>query len=177
MLVKTVWRLLGRRQKAQLLALQLLSVLLALGTVTGIAAILPFLTALTSTAAGPMPPGHGRLLVFLQRQVGLPAGAAGAHGPIELGVAFIVLAALAGLINLGGTLLMSRFAFEAGNACSIELFAGYLGRDYEFHLRTHSAVLTARLLHETSRITAGVLQSGLMLAANQIGRASCRDRV
>ncbi|MDE2451442.1 MAG: ABC transporter ATP-binding protein, partial [Gammaproteobacteria bacterium] len=87
---------------------------------------------------------------------------------VALGVAFIALVALANLVNLAGTLVMNRFAFEAGNAFSIELFEGYLSRDYDFHLRTHSAILTARLLHETGRVTAGVLQSGLLLAASLV---------
>lgn len=164
MVLMTVWRLLERRQRMQLLALQLLSVLMALSTVTGIAAILPFFTVL----ADPASPGGGRLLSFLHRHLGLPVAGAHAHLAVALGVAFIALVALANLVNLAGALLMNRFAFEAGNAFGIELFAGYLGREYAFHLRTHSATLTARLLHETGRVTAGVLQSGLMLAANLV---------
>lgn len=38
-----VWRLLDRRQRRHLAAMQLLSVLMALSTVGGIAAVLPFL--------------------------------------------------------------------------------------------------------------------------------------
>ncbi len=159
----TLWRLLERRQKARLLALQLLSVLMALGTVTGIAAILPFFTAL----AAPASLGHSRRLSFLYRYLGLPAGG-GARLAVMLGVAFIALVALANLVNLAGALLMNRFAFETGNALNIELFESYLSRDYGAHLRTHSATLTSRLLHETGRVTAGVLQSGLMLAANLV---------
>ena len=164
MMLMTVWRLLERRQKAQLLALQLLSVLMALGTVSGIAAVLPFFTVLADPAAM----GRSRLLSLLHRHLGLAAAGGGARLAVALGVAFIALVALANLVNLAGTLLMNRFAFATGNAFGIELFESYLSRDYDFHLRTHSATLTARLLHETGRVTVGVLQSGLMLAANLI---------
>ncbi|HEY7889396.1 MAG TPA: ABC transporter ATP-binding protein [Steroidobacteraceae bacterium] len=161
MMPMMVWRLLERRRKTQLLALQILSVLMALGTVTGIAAILPFFTALADPAAA----GRSRIMAFLHRYLGLQA-AGGAHLAVGLGLAFIALVALANLVNLAGTLLMNRFAFETGNSFAIELFESYLGRDYDFHLRTHSATLTARLLHETMRVTVGVLQSGLTLATN-----------
>ena len=164
MMLPTVWRLLERRQKAQLLALQLLAVLMALGTVTGIAAILPFFTALADPAAA----ARSRLVSFLHQYLGLPAGGGGAHLAVALGVAFIALVALANLVNLAGTLLMNRFAFETGNSFAIELFESYLGRGYDFHLRTHSATLSARLLHETMRLTVGVLQSGLVLATNLV---------
>jgi ABC-type multidrug transport system fused ATPase/permease subunit len=164
MMVTTVWRLLDRRQKILLLALQPLSVLMALSTVSGIAAILPFFTAL----ADPASMGRGRLLSFLHRHLGSTAAADDAHVAVVLGVAFVALVAIANVVNLAGTLLMNRFAFEVGNTFSIELFEGYLSRDYDFHLRTHSATLTARLLHETGRVTAGVLQSGLLLASNLV---------
>ena len=165
MMLLTVWRLLERRRKAQLLGLQVLSVLMAVGTVTGIAAVLPFFTVL----ADPASMGSSRLLTFLHRHFGLPGlGGGGLRLAVALGVAFIALVALANLVNLAGALLMNRFAFETGNAFGIELFESYLSRDYDFHLRTHSATLTARLLHETGRVTVGVLQSGLMLATNLV---------
>jgi ATP-binding cassette, subfamily B, bacterial PglK len=161
MMLSSVWRLLERRRKAQLLALQLLSVLMALGTVSGIAAILPFITVL----ADPASMEHSRLLSFLHQHLGLPVHG-GVRVAIALGVAFIALVALANLVNIAGALLMNRFAYEAGNAFAIELFESYLSRDYDFHLRTSGAILTARLLHETTRVTVGVLQSGLTLGAS-----------
>lgn len=164
MMLTTVWRLLERRQQAELLALQLLSVLMALGTVSGIAAILPFFTVL----ADPASMGHSRLFSFLHQHLGVPVSGGGAHLAVAFGVAFIALVALANLINIAGSLLMNRFAFETGNAFAIELFESYLSRDYAFHLRTPSAILTARLLHETMRVTVGVLQSGLALAAGLV---------
>jgi ATP-binding cassette, subfamily B, bacterial PglK len=164
MMLATVWRLLERRQKAQLLALQVVAVLMALGTVSGIAAILPFFTAL----ADPASMGRSRLLSLLHQHLGLPLSGDGVRLAVVLGVAFIALVALANLVNIAGTLLMNRFAFDTGNAFAIELFESYLSRDYDFHLRTPGAVLASRLLHETTRVTVGVLQSGLTLAANLV---------
>ncbi len=162
MIVRTVWRLLDRRQRVWLLGLQLLAVLMALATVTGIAAILPFFAVLANPAA------TGRNMVPRLLREYLGARIAGPHLALVLGAAFVALVVLANAVNLAGTLLMNRFAFAVGNSFNTALFEDYLTREYDFHLRTHSATLTARLLHETSRVTTGILQSGLMLAANLI---------
>jgi ATP-binding cassette, subfamily B, bacterial PglK len=158
----TVWRLLDRRQRVRLLALQVLAVLMAAATVTGIAAVLPFFTVLADPAALERNP----LLRLLRGRFAWAHP--GPHLALALGLAFITLVVLANAVNLGGTLLMNRFAFEVGNAFNTTLFEDYLSRGYDFHLRTHSATLTARLLHETSRVTVGILQSGLMLVASLI---------
>jgi HlyD family secretion protein len=162
MIVRTVWQLLDRRQRMELLGLQFLTVLMAIATVTGIAAILPFFTVLGNPAAA------RQSVVLRLVHEHLRSRAAGPHLALVLGAAFIALVVLANAVNLGGTLLMNRFAFAVGNSFNIALFEDYLSRGYDFHLRTHSATLTARLLHETSRVTTGILQSGLTLGTNLV---------
>lgn len=162
MIVRTVWRLLDRRQRMALLGLQLLAVLMAIATVTGIAAVLPFFAVLANPAAAQ----RNKVLRLLYAY--LRSHPAGPHLALLLGAAFVALVVLANAINLGGTLLMNRFAFAVGDSFNTALFEDYINRGYDFHLRTHSATLTARLLHETSRVTMGILQSGLMLAANLV---------
>jgi ABC-type bacteriocin/lantibiotic exporter with double-glycine peptidase domain len=160
MIVRTVWRLLDPGQRLQLLGLQLLALLMAASTVVGITAIVPLLTALADPAAL----GHFAVLRVLARH--LQPGLAAPRVDFAWGAAFVALALLANAINLTGTLLMSRFAFAVGNSFNVALFEDYLTRGYDFHLQTHSATLTARLLHETTRVTVGIVQSGLMLAAS-----------
>lgn len=164
MMLPTLWRLLDRRQKVTLLALQLLSVLMAVTTVVGIAAILPFLTVL----ADPGAVERSAALRFLSHRLRLAAGGGGAHFALALGGVFIILVMIANAVNLGGSLLLARFALKVGDAFNCALFAEYLARGYEFHLRMHSATLSARLLHESRRVTVGVLQSVLTLGANLV---------
>ncbi len=162
MIVRSVWQLLGRRQRLGLLGLQCLAVLMALATVTGIAAALPFFTVLANPAAA----GRNPVLRLLRRHFGLPP--AGPHLALVLGLGFILLVVLGSAINLAGTLLMNRFACVVGESFNVALFEDYLTRGYDFHLRTRAATLTARLLHETSRVTTGILQSGLTLVTNLV---------
>ena len=163
MILRTLWQLLDRRQKARLLALQLLAALMAVTTVAGIAAILPFLTVLADPAAV----DRSALLRFVLHRLGFePAHGGGTHFALVLGAVFIALVTIANAINLGGSLLLSRFALQVGDSLNCSLFAEYLARGYEFHLGTHSATLSARLLHESRRVTVGILQSVLLLGAN-----------
>jgi ABC-type multidrug transport system fused ATPase/permease subunit len=163
MILRTLWTLLDRGQRSRLLALQLLSVLMAVATVVGIAAILPFLTVLVDPAAV----NRSALLRILFHRLGFEAArGGGTHFVLVLGAAFIALVTTANAINFGGSLLLSRFALKVGDSFNCALFTEYLARGYEFHLVTHSATLSARLLHESRRVTVGILQSVLLLGSS-----------
>ncbi|MGA8094046.1 MAG: ABC transporter ATP-binding protein [Steroidobacteraceae bacterium] len=161
-IARTVWQLLDRRQRACLLGLQFLAVLMAIATVTGIAAVVPFFSVLANPAGA----GHSLVLRLLRQHLGLHPAAP--ELALVLGAGFIGLVVLASAINLAGTLLMNRFACAVGDSFNITLFEDYLTRGYDFHLLTRTATLTARLLHETSRVTTGILQSGLTLGTNLV---------
>jgi ATP-binding cassette, subfamily B, bacterial PglK len=158
-IVIAVWRLLDRRQRRQLLALQAVSVLMALSTVGGIAAVLPFFTVLAdpdSIAGHPwMRVLYEHLYIANRREF-----------VVALGVGFVVMTVLANLINLVGSLAMSRFAQQVGDGFHIALFGEYLQRDYPFHARTNSATLAYKVIYQSARLTAGVLQSALTLGTN-----------
>lgn len=162
MILRTLWQLLDRGQKAKLLALQLLSILMAAATVVGITAILPFLTVL----ADPGAVSHSTLLRLLSSRLGFGAAGGGPHFALALGGVFVALVTIANAINLGGSLVLSRFALRVGDSFNCALFAEYLSRGYEFHLATHSGTLSARLQHESRRVTVGILQGLLLLSAN-----------
>lgn len=161
MLAAAVWHLLDRQQRWRLVGLQLLSLLMALATVGGIAAVLPFFTVL----ADPGSVERRAILRFLYHQFHF---ASERDFVVALGVALAVLVALANAVNLAGTLLMNRFAYQVGEAFRTALFDEYLNRSFAFHLRTHSSLLESKILHEINRITAGILQNGLTLMTNLV---------
>jgi ATP-binding cassette, subfamily B, bacterial PglK len=154
-----LWRLLDRRQRHWLLALQFVSVLMALSTVSGMAAVLPFFAVLSA-------PGvihsHAALRVVYER---LHFGSDQSF-LVALGIAFVVVVALANALNLAGSMLLHRFAYQVGDAFHVSLFEEYLRRDYGFHLRTHSSVLATNVIHETGRVTSGIVLSALTLVSN-----------
>jgi ATP-binding cassette, subfamily B, bacterial PglK len=160
-IVIETWRLLDRRQRRRLAALQLLSMLMALFTVGGIAAVLPFFTVLAD-------PGAIDRSVLLHWAYGHLRFAAEREFVITLGIGFIVVIVLANLVNLLGSLVMNRFAYEVGDGFHVALFGEYLRRGYHFHSTTNSSTLASNVIYESARITGGILQNGLTFITNLV---------
>src|SRR5215469_3188143 len=155
------WHLLDHQQRRRLVGLQLLSIVMGLSTVGGVAAVLPFFAALVD----PNAIRHNALLraVFQSRHF-----ASDSSLVILLGAAFATIVLIANIVNLFGFLAINRFAASVGDTLYVRLFDEYLHRDYLFHTRSNSSVLAARVLHETSRVTYGILQQGLILVTNLV---------
>jgi ATP-binding cassette subfamily B protein len=156
-----VWRLLDQQQRRRLARLQLLSIAMGLSTVGGIAAVLPFFTAITD----PNAIRHNAVLRVVLARVTFDNDSSLV---IVLGVAFAAVVLIANCINLLGFLAINRFAFRVGDTLYVRLFDEYIHRDYEFHTRNNSAVLATKILHETARVTSGILQQGLILVTNLV---------
>src|SRR6201999_4141312 len=121
-----VWRLLDRSQRRRLVALQAVSVLMAVSTVSGIAAVLPFFTVLADSKTldhSPVLRSAYEYLHFSSER----------DFVVALGMAFIGFIVLANLVNLLGALAMNRFAYEVGDRFHVALFDEYLHRGYRFH--------------------------------------------
>jgi ATP-binding cassette, subfamily B, bacterial PglK len=158
-IITRIWRLLDRAQRRQLILLQVLSVFMALSAVGGIAAVIPFFAVLADPDSIERNPVLRAFYLHLHF-----AG----KGPfvVALGGAFIGLVLLANAVNLLGMLAINRFARQLGDSFYVRLFEKYLQRDFEFHLRSSSAALASKLLHDSGRVSTGVLRQGLVLVAN-----------
>jgi HlyD family secretion protein len=160
-ILPAVWRLLDRRQRRRLVVLQLLCALMAVSTVGGIAAVVPFFSVL----ADPNAVDRSALLHFLYLHLHFDSER---RFVLALGAAFASVIALANAINLIGSLTMNRFAFQVGDTFCAALFEEYLYRSYAFHSITNSSTLSSKVLYETARVTTGILQSGLILITNLV---------
>lgn len=152
------WALLTPRERRQCVALQLVGLLMALTTVAGIAAVMPFFAVLGD-------PGlieRNDTLRWLQSSLDV---ANAQRFALLLGGGFIALLVVSSIVNLAGSVAMSRFAYRAGDRLRLALFTQYLDRDYLFHARHAGAVLTSRVLYQSDRVT-GLLQSGFMFVSN-----------
>jgi ATP-binding cassette, subfamily B, bacterial PglK len=156
----TLWRLLDHRQRRHLVGLQLLSIVMALSTVGGIAAVLPFFAAL----ADPHAIEHNALLRAMLQSVHLDNG--GSSSAV-LGMAFAAVVLIANAVNLFGFMAINRFAARVGDTLYVRLFDEYIHRDYEFHIRSNSSALASKV-QESARVTSGVLQQALILVTNLV---------
>jgi ABC-type multidrug transport system fused ATPase/permease subunit len=156
----TLWRLLDYRQRRQLVWLQLLSIVMALSTVGGIAAVLPFFAVL----ADPHAIEHNALLRAVLQRVHL--GNDGSSTAV-LGMAFAAVVLIANAVNLFGFLAINRFSARVGDTLYVRLFDEYIHRDFEFHIRSKSSVLAGKV-QESARVTSIVVQQALILVTNLV---------
>jgi ABC-type multidrug transport system fused ATPase/permease subunit len=162
-ILRALWNLLDSRQRRQLLALQLLSIVMALSTVGGVAAVLPFFAALSD----PDTIRHNAVAwAVLQRMHVSEASTVPA-----LGAAFAASVLLANAINLFGLLAINRFSVRVGETLYSQLFAEYLRRGYEFHAHHGSSALASKV-QESARVTSGIVQYALVLVASLVTIAS-----
>ena len=156
-----LWGILQPKQRRRILAMQLVSIVMAFSTVSGIAAIAPFFSVLGQ----PQLIEHNALLNW-----------AYVHGSftgkrsfvVALGMAFIAVMLIANLVNVLGSLAMSRLALRIGNELQSTLFGEYLSRPYAFHTRASGTMLFNNILHETARITNGILRNAFLLVTNLV---------
>jgi HlyD family secretion protein len=159
--IAELWSVLTPAQRRRVIGAQLISVAMAFSTVTGIAAIAPFFAVLGE----PRLIDQNRLLRWLYAAGGFSSR----HGfVVALGLGFIVVALVANVVNALGGLAMNRLALRIGAELQTRLFGEYLRRPYAFHAITHSTTLFGNIVHETARVTDGILQSVLVLVTNII---------
>lgn len=163
-LTAELWSVLSPPQRRRVIAAQFISVAMAFSTVTGIAAIAPFFAVLGE----PRLIDQNRLLHWLYTQ----GGFASEHGfVVALGCGFVAVVLLANLVNALGSLTMNRLVLRIGAELQTRLFGEYLQRSYAFHTATHSSTLYNNIVHETARVTDGILQSALILVTNLVAAA------
>jgi ATP-binding cassette, subfamily B, bacterial PglK len=158
-LIGEIWQLMNRRQRRSLLLLQTLALIMAVSTLIGIAAIVPFFSVL----GDPARIGHSAALSWLYRRLGFGAERSFL---IALGVGSLLVIVLANAVNWFGSLAMNRFAGRIGDYFTVALFDDYLHRDYRFHLASNSATLLSNIAWETGRGTTGIVQFYFVLSTN-----------
>jgi ABC-type multidrug transport system fused ATPase/permease subunit len=160
-LLKSIWQLLDRGQRQQLVLLHAATLVMAASTLAGIAAVVPFFAVLGDPAFV----DRSVVLSHLYRYFGFTDQH---HFQIALGVSFLGLVLLANAINLAGQIAMNRFAHRVGNHFCIALFDEYIHRDHLFHMASNSATLFNNIVWEVTRGVTGILQSMFILSTNAV---------
>jgi ABC-type bacteriocin/lantibiotic exporter with double-glycine peptidase domain len=163
-LLRELWGILTPHQRRYVLLAQLICLVMAFSTVTGIAAIAPFFAVL----GDPQLIDHQRLLHWLYVNAGF---ASKRRFVVALGVAFIVVVLIVNLVNVLGSLAMNRLALAIGNELQTTLFGEYLNRPYRFHTATSSTTLFNNVIYETMRLSNGILQNLFQLFTNSVTAA------
>jgi ABC-type bacteriocin/lantibiotic exporter with double-glycine peptidase domain len=155
------WAILTAKQRRGILTMQIVSMAMAFSTVSGIAAIAPFFAVLGQ----PELIDHNALLHWAYVHGGFSSKRSFV---VALGIAFSAVMLVANLINVLGSLAMSRLALRIGTELQSTLFAEYLSRPYSFHIRANSTMLFNNILYETARATNGILRNAFLLVTNLV---------
>src|SRR5882724_257564 len=156
-----LWGILTPKQRRGILTMQIVSMAMAFSTISGIAAIAPFFAVLGQ----PELIDHNSLLHWTYAHGGFSSKRGFV---VALGIAFIAVMLIANLINVLGSLAMSRLALRIGTELQSTLFGEYLSRPYSFHVRANGTTLFNNILYETARVTNGILRNAFMLATNLV---------
>jgi len=154
-----LWRLLDARERRGFLLAQALALVMAVFTLAGVAAVVPFFAVLADSQLISRNP----VLAWLYRHLGV----ATPHDfIIALGVGLLVVVLLGNVINMVGAHALNRFAYRVGHRLCVALFDEYLHRGLQFHLASNSATWINNLIWAVTRGTTGMLQSLLLLTTN-----------
>src|SRR5882762_504965 len=118
--LRALWSLLDSGNRRRLVGLQLLSIVMALSTVGGVAAVLPFFAALSN----PDSIRHSALAWTVLQKLHVDEGSIVS----ALGIIFAASVLIANAVNLFGLLAINRFSVRVGDALYAALFAEYLQR-------------------------------------------------
>lgn len=154
--LRLLWRTLSRRRRRQLLGLQVLSLVAAVGEVANLGALLPFLRLLANpqdglSALGPL----AEPLHSLPEQ----------HLLLILGLAFIVLVVLSSLLRIVTIQSQLRLAALIGADLGYQVFAAALVRPLAWHLRHNSSTVLSHLTKDVDQANESI-QSVLILLVN-----------
>src|ERR1700730_15489713 len=155
------WGILTPKQRRGILTMQIVSMAMAFSTVSGIAAIATFFAVLGQ----PELIDHNAVLHWTYAHGGFSSKRGFV---VALGIAFIAVMLLANLINVLGSLAMSRLALWIGTELQATSFGGYLSRPYSFHIRANGTMLFNNIVYETARVTNGILRKAFVLVTNLV---------
>lgn len=160
-LLSRVWTLLDSDERRRFLRLQGLSLLMAISTLLGLAAIMPFL----GIVADPGLLERSAWLVRVHAWLGFTS-----HATFVtfLGVAFVALVCVANVLNLAGNAAIRRFAYGTAARLQGALFAEYLRRNSLFHAQHDGAVLATRVVHHVDALAVGILQNALVFVTSAL---------
>jgi ATP-binding cassette, subfamily B, bacterial PglK len=153
-----LWNVLSPRRRKQLIGLQMLSLLAALGEVANLGAILPLLRLLANPTEGLK--ALGPLAMPLQA---LPQQ----HLLLSLGLGFMMVVVLSSSLRMFTIGSQLRLAALISADIGERVFASVLQRPYSWHIRTNSSEVITYLTQDVGSVFACV-QAFLLLGMNAV---------
>ncbi len=150
-MLKTIWQLMGSRERRRFVFLMFGIVLSSFWNIGGIASIMPFMQSLSAP--------DRVIQIILVQQIMDFTGIESAQGFLMLS-GFVVL-----FLFVTGNILLAlvtwrtiTFTRAVGYSLSTRLFETYIQQPYTFYLNRNSSELTKNLLGETGNVTSNIVK-------------------
>lgn len=157
-LIKNLLKVMTKKQKKELIILQILVVTSAIFEVCGVLAIGPFMALVGNIG---LIETHELINpIYVYSGISNPVDFLAATGFLVLGLMF--LAAITSIFTIWK---LSLFAANVGAEFGDRLFKHYMRKDYLYHTSINSADLTKKIAIEVNRVTDNVLQAMVQINA------------
>jgi ABC-type multidrug transport system fused ATPase/permease subunit len=156
---RQIWDLLTQRERLRFVILILMTMLMSVFELVGVAGILPFLTVLSRPD---LIDTHWALQGFA-RVLGLSD-----HKSVQiaLGLAIFAVMALGMVVRAAVTYAQIRFALARSHSLAVRLLRGYLAHDYVWYLSRNTASLSQSLLSEVDQVVKESILPAVLLISN-----------
>jgi ABC-type multidrug transport system fused ATPase/permease subunit len=156
---RQIWDLLTQRERLRFVILILMTMLMSVFELVGVAGILPFLTVLSRPD---LIDTHWALQGFA-RGLGLSD-----HKSVQiaLGLAIFAVMALGMVVRAAVTYAQIRFALARSHSLAVRLLRGYLAHDYVWYLSRNTAALSQSLLSEVDQVVKESILPAVLLISN-----------
>lgn len=146
--IRQLWQVLTPRRRRQLVGLQVLSVVAALGEVVNLGALLPFLKILANPREGVQPLGPlGASLRAVPEQ----------HLLLGLGLAFMAVVGLSSALRVITIQVQLRLAALIGADLGDRVFSAVLHKPFPWHLQHNSSSVLGYLTKDVDQVFASIL--------------------
>jgi ATP-binding cassette, subfamily B, bacterial PglK len=160
-IVRMVFDLLEQRERVRLVWLLVLTVLMALVQMAGVASILPFMSLVANPEVIHENPWMNRVYAL----VGIPSTQ---DFLFFAGVVVLLLIAVGNAFSAFCNWFLLRFAWDLQHSLSVRLLAQYLGEPYSFFLNRNTSKLAKNILAEVREVINGVIQPALKMIAQTV---------
>ena len=156
---KLVWSLLTQRERRNFLLLILLTIVMSIFEVIGVAGILPLMSLL----GDPELLRTNRWLAAFVNTFGIENDR---EAMLTFGIMVLLVIVSGMMIRAGVTYLQFRFALMRSYSIGVRVLAGYLRQDYVWFLSRHSSDLSQSLLSEIDTVIRESILPSVLLISN-----------
>ena len=159
--IKQLFFLLSTQQRKEFYILQILVIFMSILEILGIASIIPFMGLV-----GDMSKLEGDS--FIANFYQLSGVASEPQFVFFIGISVLIILFISTIISIYTTWKLSMYGNKIGTELADRLYTHYLGQGWLFHASGSSALLTKKIVTETSRVTIGILVPLMMIISKII---------